>query len=155
MHHSDPAYGALQDYISARIWGSPRAMPLGNIMAAVADGRVNGAAVFHNYNPDAETIEISAAADNPRWLTRPILREMFGFAFDQLACQAVILRCDPANDRLGRILTAYGFTRYDIPRLRGRDKAEAIFLLADDAWRANGFHKDNGHEKRTCTHTAA
>ena len=117
----------------------------GNTMLVSLDraGEALGAAIFQNYNPDHGTIEISAAAVSPKWLSRSVLREMFEYPFGQLACQAVVLRCDPGDNRLGRIFTAYGFERYDIPRLRGRDRAEAVYILADDVWRANGFHKEN------------
>lgn len=109
----------------------------------VADGReIVAGLVFSNYDPDAGVIEVSGASDKPNWLNRAILKEMFGFTFEQLGCQAVVMRVDPENKRLGRILTAYGFSRHDVPRLRGRDKAEAFYILGDDEWRANGFHKE-------------
>jgi RimJ/RimL family protein N-acetyltransferase len=140
-----PLYSAMVEFLAVRIWGKIKPMPEGTIMAVAKGGVIVGGALFNNYDPDAGTIEISAASDDPRWLTRPILWEMFSFPFDQLGCQAVLLRVDPANTRLARILAAYGFVRYDIPRLRGRDKGEAIFILTDDAWRANKFHKEHSH----------
>lgn len=103
------------------------------------------AVLFNNWDKDAGVIELVAASDSARWLTRPVLLDMFSFAFDQIKCQAALLRCDPENTRLARILTSYGFTRHDIPRLRGRDKAEALYILGDDEWRTNGFHKENAH----------
>lgn len=138
-------YGALVEFLAVRIWGKIKPMPHGTAMAVAHQGAIVGGALFNNYDPDTGTVEISAASDNPGWLTRPILWEMFSFPFNQMGCQAVILRVDPDNSRLARILAAYGFTRYDVPRLRGRDKGEAIFILGDDVWRANGFHKENRH----------
>lgn len=122
---------------------------------AVADGTdLVGAVLFHNYDPRHGTIEISAASDSKRWLTRPILREMFGFPFGQLGCQAVIARMD-ADRPLVRIFTAYGFKKYEIPRLRGRDTVEAVMVLSDDDWRANGFHKEYADgQERTRTNAA-
>jgi len=116
----------------------------GDTIIASADsaGNALGAAIYQNYDPEHGVIELSAAAASPRWLSRKVLREMFSYPFDQLGCQAVAMRCDTDNSRLARIFTAYGFKRYDIPRLRGRDKGEAIYVLADDDWRANGFHKE-------------
>ena len=62
------------------------------------------------------------------------------------------MRVDPANKRMSRIAEAFGFKRYDIPRLRGRHKAEAIFTLGDDEWRAGKFFKETAHgEKSTRT----
>lgn len=107
------------------------------------DGAAKGAAIFQNYDKFNGTIEISAASIATRWLSRGILHEMFAYPFNQLGCQAVILRCADTDKRMARILPAYGFNRYDIPRLRGRDKPEAIYVLGDDEWHANGFHKEH------------
>lgn len=110
-------------------------------MAVVNDANtIIAVMVFYDYDKDAGVIQISGAADTPRWLTRPILKEMFGYAFNEVGCQAVVMRVDPDNTRLHRILTAYGFTMHRLPRLRGRDKDECLFVLYDDVWRGNGFH---------------
>lgn len=146
-------------FMAHRIWGHERAMPKGEVMIVHDDRDMTGAVLFNNFDQHAGTIEMTAAATSKRWLTRAVLLEMFSFPFEQLRCQAAILRCDPADKALSRILTAYGFKRYDIPRLRGRNKAEAIFVLGDDDWRANkfnramdarranGFHKEKMHGK--------
>lgn len=137
------AYLAVAGFLHDRI-GELSGWQLGTILA-VTDGKsITGAVLFHNYNPDCGTIEISAASDSKRWLTRAILREIFGFAFHQLGVQAVVARMVAGRD-LARIFTAYGFKQYDIPRLRGRDTAESIMVLSDDDWRANGFHKEFHH----------
>lgn len=131
---------ALCDFVSLRIWGEVRPFFVSTSMGVCnADGVIVAGVIFSNYDAQAGVIEVSAAADTPRWLTRPILRELFSYPFNELHCQAVVMRTDPGNTRLHRILTAYGFTLYEIPRLRGRDKSEFLFVLTDDAWRHNGF----------------
>ncbi|MGB7241020.1 MAG: GNAT family protein [Sulfitobacter sp.] len=136
-------FEALQRYISVGIWGDQRDIPGDTIIASISSGNaVLGAAIFQNYNKSAGTIEISAAADSAKWLCRSVLDEMFSYPFTQLGCQAVLTRCDPDDKRLSRIFKAFGFKRYDIPRLRGRNKAEAIYVLGDDDWLGNGFHKE-------------
>lgn len=132
----------MVDFISTRIWPEGKKLQADTIMG-VADGETVVAGVgFHNYDSEAGVVEISAASDDKRWLTRPVLREMFGYAFDQLGCQSVVARIDAKNVRLARIFKAYGFREYVIPRLRGRNDAERIMVLYDDAWQKNGFHKD-------------
>lgn len=138
-------YSAIEAFLAARIWGKPQALPLGTAMAVARGNIIIGAALFNNYQPDAGTIEITAAADDPHWLSRAALFEMFAYPFGQLGCQAVILRADPGNARLARIAVAYGFERHELPHLRGRGRSEAIYILTDDAWRGNGFHKENAH----------
>lgn len=155
-HEKDkPLYDVMCRYISERIWSENKGFAPGTVLAVADKDQVIAGVIFTNYDRDAEVIEMSAAADSPRWLTRPILWEMFSYAFNELGCQAAVLRCDPKDTRLGRILTAYGFSRYVIPRLRGRDKPEALFILGDDEWRANGFHKENDHVQKGRTRTDA
>lgn len=132
-------YRALCDYVATRIWSKPNDFGPGSAMGVSKDGAVLGAVVFHGYQPDHGVIEMSAGGDH--WLSRPVLAEMFGYIFSQLGCQAVVMRVDPENTRMCRIAAAFGFQRHDIPRLRGRDKAEAVFVLGDDDWRASRFNR--------------
>lgn len=99
--------------------------------------------LFNNWQPEAGVIEIHGAGVTPRWLTKPVLKEMFDYPFRQLGCQNVIMRVSERDNRLLRMLTAYGFENVAIPRLRGRDEGERIFWLTDDAWNANKFNKGN------------
>lgn len=143
-HPADGApYRALVDFIAHRIWGKPKDLPAGTAMAVVDGGNLLGACLFHNWHRDNGVIELTAASVSARWLSRPVLREIFGYAFGQLGCQAVVMRVAPENTRMCRIASAFGFKRYDVPRLRGRDKAEAIFVIGDDDWRAGRFSQES------------
>lgn len=141
--HNDAGFEAICRFVSQRIWGKDKPFMGNTAMGVVSDDKLVAGAVFSNFDADAGVMEISAASDTARWLTRPILYDMFSYVFDQMKCQAALLRCDPDSSRLGRILTAYGFERHDIPRLRGRNQSEALFILGDDVWKANGFHKEH------------
>lgn len=132
-------YAAICAFASVRIWGEVRSFGPGSAMGvADADGP-RGAVVLHNWRPDEGVMEMSAAGDH--WLSRPVLRELFGYVFDEMGCQAAVMRVDPANDRMCRIASAFGFQRYDIPRLRGRDRAEAVFVLGDDEYKNGRFYR--------------
>lgn len=146
-HHADdgPNYQAITRYISDKIWGDGRQFTLGTAMAVLRDDVLLGCAVFHNYDKDAGVIEISAGAESPRWLSRQVLAAMFGYVFNSLGCQAVVTRCDPDSARLRRIMTTYGFEEHRLPRMRGRDKDDALYILTDDAWRGNKFNRKAHH----------
>lgn len=113
----------------------------------VFDGpNLSAVMVYHNWYPKEGVIEISGAAVDRKWLTRRVLFEMFSYPFDRLGCQLVVMRVSPNNKMTNgrgvrRMLKAYGFNEYLIPRLRGRHEDEIIFTLADDHWRANGYHE--------------
>lgn len=112
----------------------------------VMDGdKAVGGFVYHNYDPDAGTIEMSAAGIGKRWMTRPVLYGLFSYPFDQLKCQLLYSQVSERNKPLLRITKAYGFTQVRVPRWYGRDEAAILCSLTDDAWRGNGFHKDHNH----------
>lgn len=99
--------------------------------------------VYHNWYPEAGVIELSSAADHPRWLTRKSLQLMFGYPFDQLNCQMVVLRVGERNTRMRDIARRFGFTEYVIPRLHSRDEAECIYTLTAEQWAGK-----NGQKRR-------
>jgi len=90
--------------------------------------------VYHNWNPESGTIELSAASTRRDWLNKNNLLTVFGYPFDQLGCQLCIARISENNDRARRIWRALGASEFVIPRLRGRDEAEAIYTLTREAW---------------------
>jgi len=134
----------LSRWVADRIWpGKNR--DFGNCQGmAVIDGEnLIGGAIYHNYEEDSGVVEISAASTSPRWLTKETLRVMFQVPFRDWGCQAVVLRVSDEDEALHSILDRYGFERFRIPRLRGRDRAENVFVLTDDAWAANKFNRKN------------
>lgn len=141
--HEPELNAALGNWCAAQI-GLPRPFEAPYTAMGVFDGgQIVACMLYNNYQPEAGVVEIHGAGLTPRWLTRPVLHEMFAYPFVQLGCQMVIMRVSERNSRLLRMLTAYGFEHVTIPRLRGRDEGERIFWLTDDAWKANGFHEVN------------
>lgn len=134
--------GALSEWAERKITGAIGKGFGDCTTLAVFDGQeLLGVIVYHNYVSKSGVIEVGGAAEHPRWLTRHVLYEMFSFPFNDLGCQMVVMRVSADNRRLARILTAYGFESYKIPRLRGRHEDEVVFTLTDDRWRNNRFHR--------------
>jgi len=106
---------------------------------AVFDERLVAVVAYHDWNPKAGTICMSAASDSKRWLTREVLYRMHEYPFDQIGCQAVALQVSENNAVMLRIAKAFGYEQYRVPRLRGRAEAEIINVLYDDVWRASRF----------------
>lgn len=136
---------AIKRWVADIIWpGQGRELPDAVAMGVVQDGALIGAAIFHDWEPSAGLIEITAAAQSRLWLTRPVLKEMFTYIFDVCGCQMAVMRTS-AHERakhMHRIFTAYGFERVLIKRMYGRNEDGYVWTLTDDAWRANGFHKE-------------
>jgi RimJ/RimL family protein N-acetyltransferase len=91
--------------------------------------------VLHDWQPAYGVIEVSAAANTARWLTRPVVREIADYVFNQLECQALVIRTSERNSRARKMWRSLGAHEYVIPRLRGRDEAEVIATLTVEAWR--------------------
>lgn len=126
----------------ARQIGLPRPFEAPYVtMGVFEDDALIAVILFNGFNPEAGVIEFHGAGISPRWLTRATLREMFAYPFEQVGCQMVVTRNSARNTRLHRQLAAYGFSRFLIPRLRGRDEGEIIWTLTVEDWRANGFHE--------------
>lgn len=130
-------HAAMIAYVDERIEGRGRGFGNCKTMGVFDDDDILGVIVFHNWNPEAGVIEISAAADSPRWLNRWVLDRIFGYAFDDVGCQLVVARISEHNQATQRIFTRYGFENVLIKRLRGRGEDERIFTLTDDAWRSD------------------
>ncbi|MGI8397803.1 N-acetyltransferase [Agrobacterium deltaense] len=133
---------AFSRWIADLIWpGKGRDFGNCQAMAICEDGELIGGMVWHNYEPEAGVIEISGAATSSKWLTRKTLAAMFGIPFKEWGIQCLVMRVAPEDEALHRMLKAYGFDLYVIPRLRGRDRDEHVFILTDDAWRASKFNR--------------
>jgi hypothetical protein len=133
---SNPAVrDAIVSFVALQIKGAERGFGNCVAMGVVNDGTLIAGMVFHNFNPECQTIELSGAATSRRWLTRRVFNEMFSYAFDQAGCQMLVARHSEHNTPLRRMWNAVGASEYLIPRLRGRDEAEAVATYTVEAWR--------------------
>lgn len=107
-----------------------------------ADGLLEAAVVWNNWNPKTGVIEISAAARNRTWGTRTRLRIIFeyGFAFARM----IVARTSEHNPGPLRIWRALGASTYRIEGLRGPDEAEIVTTLSREQWREYGRRKKLG-----------
>lgn len=105
------------------------------------DGVLEAGVVYHNWSPEAQVIEITAAAINHRWGTKSRLGLIFSAAFDGMGAQMVVARTSERNPTPLRIWRALGAAEYHIPRLRGRDEGEIITTLTVEQWKGSRFGK--------------
>lgn len=96
--------------------------------------------VYHNWNPEAGIIELSAASSSRAWLNKANLATVFDYPFVQLECQLCIARMSENNARARRIWRALGAQEYIIPRLRGRFEAEVVATLSAETWQERNTH---------------
>lgn len=142
---------AVCDFVNAQIDESFSPKSCAGVAVADADGNMVAGWIWHNWNPEAGTLEFSGASITAKWMTRAILQELFAYAFAN--AQMVVTRNGADNTRLHRQLAAFGFRRYDIERLFGRDSDGVVWTLTDDDWKASRFYigANNGQEIRSAT----
>ena len=143
LHRSHGApFKAVEAFVSGRIWGKACTLA-GDTAAAFVDKNNDMAAAvfFQNYDPDAGVIELTGASVSPRFATRETLRQLYSYAFDELGCQSVMQVARADDEHQAKLLPRYGFKRFDIPRLKGRDQDAAVYVLHDDVWRTSKFHR--------------
>ena len=137
---------AVAAWVARHIPGCERGFDACRAMGVLDGEKLVAGMVYHNWEPEHGVVEISGAAITARWLTRPVLWQMFAYPFQGIGCQMVLMRVSERNEQwngrgLPRLLKAYGFDKHTIPRLYGRHEDGHVFSLTDNAWRGNGFHR--------------
>ena len=137
LSHDDPEHARALRWLSRRINENFETGAVGVVLSDA--GELACVWVWHNWQPDAGVMEFSGASLTPRWMTRRILHALFAYAFERAGCQMVVTRNSAANESLHKQLWAFGFDRFDIPRLFGRREDGVVWTMTDDQWRAGRF----------------
>lgn len=138
LYGSDEAVGA---WVKARLPNMPR-LPVPFVGIGVIDGaQLVAGVLFHNYLPEFGSIEVSIAADTPRWLSRNRVSLILGYPFRQLGCGRVSAAIMASNRRSIRLCEGLGFEREGLVRRGfGRDDAVILGLLREDWERGKYGH---------------
>lgn len=67
--------------------------------------------VFHDWQPSYRTIQLSMAAESPRWARRGIIRGLLSYPFAQLDARKVWTATPHTNERALRFNKGIGFKR--------------------------------------------
>lgn len=132
---------SIAEWVAERIFDHNRGFGPCRAMGVERQGEIVAGIVFHNWEPETGVIEISACGETPFWSTRTVLAVALDYCFSGLNCQAVVARISERNSKALKFWDMLGAERYEIPRLRGKDEAEIIFLLTDDAWSVSKFKR--------------
>lgn len=111
-------------------FGAHRALGVFDRHARIAAG-----VVLHNWNPRRGVVEMTAAAVDPRWLTRAVAREVFDYAFG--FARVAVAHCGASNMAVRRIWAACGAHEAVIPHLWGAGEAAVILTIREPMWRAS------------------
>ena len=103
-------------------------------------GKIIAGVVYHNYRPP-KNIEMSIAADSPRWGGKSTLEVFFNYPFKQLGCSRVTAITDAGNQHTRDFLTRLGFVQEGVLRDANPDDDAVIYGLLKTECK---WVKDNG-----------
>ncbi len=75
------------------------------------DGKMLAGVIYHDYQPTAETIQLSMAADSPRWARKGVIRGLLHYPFEQIGVQKLWTATPHTNERAIRFNKGIGFTQ--------------------------------------------
>ena len=79
--------------------------------AVIAANKMVAGVVFHDYQPQNESVQISMAADSPLWARKTTIAELLHYPFEQLDCYKVWTATPIDNTMALRVNEHIGFTR--------------------------------------------
>lgn len=97
-------------------------------------GEPLGGVVYHNYRPHCADIELSFASASPKWLTRPLIRGLMAYPFDQVGCQRVTGVTPKRAKEARAFLDKFGFKREGVVRFGFGDDHAIISGLLRKEW---------------------
>lgn len=138
--HNPEANAQVGAFVSRVIWGDERGFSPFCTMA-VADGdMLIAGVVYHNCDPDAGVIELSAGAVTKRWMRPHVIRMMFNIPFSLLGCQMCLHRVKASNLTMVSQMRRFGHKEFVVPRGAGRNEDMHVFTLTDDDWRQHRLY---------------
>lgn len=131
--------GEIIAFVEHGLWGGARRFGEATAMGWADETGIVAGFVWHNWDVDSKTIEVSGYSTRRDWCSKAILRELFDYPFDQLGLRIVCARHSARNMRVRRIWTSLGAQEAILPRLRGDNEDEAVAILHLADWRNSRF----------------
>lgn len=132
-----PFWGADEQvtaWVAAHISGCERGFDAARALGVVdRRGNIVAGVVFHDWNPERGLVELSAAATDRRWMTRRVVKAVFGYAF--AVARMVVTRTSEKNTPVRKMWQAFGATEYIIAGLWADDEAGVIYTLTQEQLR--------------------
>lgn len=133
----------VRQFVAGGVWGDGRSFDENSSVIGIEDGGgLLAGFVFHNFDPHAGAIEMSAYARSPRWCNRKNMRDILSYPFGELGVRIVFARHSEHNKQARRLWVAMGGKEYPIPDLHAEGVAEIITVLSAEGWQASRYMRD-------------
>lgn len=105
-----------------------RGFGLCRAIGVMRDDKLAAGVVFHDWQPEAGTLQVSCAAASPRWASRPVLRVLLSYGFDTAKAQKLWVAIPHDNERAIRFNKGIGMKQEAVLRRHFGPKRHAVIL---------------------------
>ena len=111
-----------------------------SVAIGVIDGQdLIAGVVYHDWNPNYRTMQVSMAASSARWARRGVIRALLSYPFEQAGAQKLWAMMAASNERALRFNLGIGFKREAVlARHFGADHAVVTRMFQRDFERIYG-----------------
>ena len=96
-------------------------------IGVMTGGRLVAGVVYHDYQPDFGSVQLSMAADSSTWARRELIAGLLHYPFEQLGCWSVFTLTPEDNKKAVKVNEHIGFKKKTIlPHAFGK-KRHAVF----------------------------
>lgn len=139
--HGPDVSDALAKWAAARIphvgdAGFGPCQAVGIASSPSMSAQLYGVVIFHDWQEQARTVQLSTAAESPRWVwgVKPLMR----YAFDQLRAFKIFTATPQDNERALRWNAGIGFKREAVLRHQfGPGRHGVIYSMIEPEYRAS------------------
>lgn len=131
-----------KQFVEQGLWGGKRSFEDGAMAIGFATegaGLVAGV-VYHDYDPEKGSVEMSAYSSTRRWLNRRLLSTIFAYPFEQIGCRITIARMSEQNAQSTGVWERLGAEMVRLPEVWGEGIACIVAVLTKDNWQESRFN---------------
>ena len=126
----------MLEFVSARTGADPKVMRPAATLPVLRGETIVVGFVFNHYRilTEGSSVEVSMASDDPKAVTRGVLRKAFEYPFVQLGVARLEAKTSAANARCRKLLAGLGFTEEGTLRRAWDGKIDAVWfsMLPDE-----------------------
>lgn len=106
------------------------------------EGKRLSAIIFHDFQPEAGTMQVSAASSSPYWANPDVLHTLLSYAFDTNKVRKLWMAIPASSEEVLKFNTHLGFRWEAILRKHFSPTEDAIILsMMEDEYRATRWSK--------------
>ena len=119
-----------------------------NAIGVVHKNEIVAGFIYHDWNPTYKTIQMTLAANTPRWGTRRIIEGLLHYPFVELGVQRITVLVNEKNHASLRLAEGVGFKREAVLEKAAGEYGNILVLrLFISEWLSGKFNRMTHHEQ--------